>query len=44
MSKKIKTPATCEAQLVVRFVNAKNICPAEIHRQNVEVCGEGAVK
>jgi hypothetical protein len=43
MSKKIKNPATCEAQLVVRIVNAKNIRPVEIHRHNVEGCGEGAV-
>jgi len=28
---------------VARFVNAKNIRPAEIHRKNVEVCGESAV-
>jgi hypothetical protein len=27
---------------MIQFLDAKNVCPAEIHRQVVEVCGEGA--
>jgi hypothetical protein len=30
--------------LVIRFLNAKNVRPAEIHRHIVEVYGEGAMK
>ena len=42
INKKIENPATCEVQSVIRFLNAKNVRPAEIHRQIVEVQGEGA--
>jgi hypothetical protein len=34
---KIENSATCEMQPVIRFLNAKNLHPAEIHRQVVEV-------
>lgn len=30
----------CEVHFVIRFLNAKNISPDEIH-QLVQVCGEG---
>jgi len=41
-NKKIENPNTCEVQSVIRFLNAKNVRPAEIHRQIVEVQDEGA--
>ena len=42
INKKIENPATCEVQsVIIRFLNAKNVRPAEIHRQIVEVQGEG---
>jgi hypothetical protein len=44
MDKSIENPVTCEVQPVIRFLNAKNIRPAEIHRQIVGVYGEGAIK
>jgi hypothetical protein len=37
INKKTKNPATREVQSVIRFLNAKNVRPAEIHRQTVEV-------
>jgi hypothetical protein len=36
-------PADCEVHSVIRFLNAKNICPAKIHHQFVEVYGEGVM-
>jgi hypothetical protein len=44
MNTRIEYPAICEVQLVIRFLNAKNVRPAEIHRHIVEVYGEGAMK
>ena len=35
----IQTPAKCEVRSVIRFLNAKCECPAEIHKQIVAVCG-----
>ena len=43
MFKKIKTPAACEMRSVIRFLNAKNMKPAEIHRQLCDVYGEHAM-
>ena len=43
MFKKIENPAACEMRSVVRFLNAKNIIPAEIHRQLCDVYGEHAM-
>ena len=43
MFKKIENPAACEMQSVIRFLNAKNMKPAEIHRQLFEVYGEHAM-
>ena len=44
INKKIENLATCEVQSVIRILHAKNVRPAEIHRQIVEVHGEGATK
>jgi biotin carboxyl carrier protein len=43
MNKKIENPATCEVQSVIEFLKAKNVLPAEIQGQIVEVCGEGSM-
>jgi hypothetical protein len=40
---KIRNPASCEIRSVIKFLNAKNIRPAEIYRQVCEVCGENAM-
>jgi hypothetical protein len=42
MSKKIENPATCEMRPAICFLNAKNMTPAEIHRQFRDVYGEHA--
>jgi hypothetical protein len=39
----ITDPADCEVRSVIRFSNAKNVRPAETHRQLVEVYGEDVV-
>jgi hypothetical protein len=43
MKTKIQNHATCEVRLTIRFLKAKSVHPAEIYRQIVQVCGEGAV-
>jgi hypothetical protein len=43
MNTKIESPATYETQLVVRFLNSRNVRLAEIYRQNFDVYGIGAV-
>ena len=43
MFKKIENPAACEMRSVIRFLNAKNMTPAEIHRQLCDVYGEHAM-
>lgn len=35
-------PATCEVHSMIQFLDAKNVCPVEVHRQVVEVYDEGA--
>ena len=40
MFKKIQNPAACEMRSVIRFLHAKNMKPAEIHRQICDVYGE----
>jgi hypothetical protein len=40
---KIKNPATCEIGSVIKFLNAKNVCPVEIYQQVCEVYGENAM-
>jgi len=41
--KKIENPAACEMRSVIRFLNAKNMKPAENHRQLCDVYGEHAM-
>jgi len=43
MFKKMENPAACEIRSVIRFLNAKNMTPAEIHRQLCDVYGEHAM-
>ena len=43
MAKPIDNPADCEIRAVIRFLQAKNIQPADIYRQVCEVYGEGAM-
>ena len=43
MAKHIENPANCEIRAVIRFLQAKNIQPANIHRQVCEVYGEGVM-
>jgi len=43
MIKKIEIPAACEMRSVIRFLNAMNMKPAEIHRQLCDVYGEHAM-
>jgi hypothetical protein len=42
MSMKIENPASCEIRSVIKFLNAKNVCTAEIYQKVCEVCGENA--
>jgi len=43
MAKRIENPADCEIRAVIRFLQAKNIQPADIHSQVCEVYREGAM-
>ena len=43
MLKMIERPAHCEIRSVLRFLNARNVKPADIHRQICEVYGENAI-
>jgi len=43
MFKKTENPAACEMRSVIRLLNAKNMTPAEIHRQLSDVYGEHAM-
>jgi hypothetical protein len=43
MFKKIESPATRELRSVIRFLNAKNMKPAEMHRQLCDVYEEHAM-
>ena len=43
MFKKIENSATCEMRSVIHFLNAKNMKPAEIHRQLCDLYGEHAM-
>jgi hypothetical protein len=38
----MENPAACEVRSVIRFLNAKNMKPTEIHRQLCDVYGEHA--
>ncbi|KAJ4448998.1 hypothetical protein ANN_00390 [Periplaneta americana] len=43
MFKVIEHPTDCEMLSVIRFLNARNIKPADIHRQLCEVYGDDAI-
>jgi transposase len=43
MFKKIEMPAACEMRSVIQFLNARNMKPADIHRQLCEAYGEHAM-
>jgi hypothetical protein len=43
MFKKIEKTVACEMRSVIRFLNARNMKPADIHRQLCEVYGEHAM-
>jgi hypothetical protein len=43
MFKKIEKPAACEMRSVIHFLNARNMKPADIHRQLCGVYGEHAM-
>jgi hypothetical protein len=43
MFKTIERPVDCEVRSVIHFLNARNVKPADIHRQICEVYGENAM-
>ncbi|GBL88099.1 hypothetical protein AVEN_133745-1 [Araneus ventricosus] len=43
MFKTIANPTDCKVRSVIRFLNAKNVKPTEIHRQLVEIYGENVM-
>ena len=43
MLKMIERPADCELRSVIRLLNARNVKPADIHRQICELYGENAM-
>jgi len=43
MFKTIEGTADCEIQSVIRFLNARNVLPSEIHHQICQVYGDNAV-
>ncbi|KAJ4431343.1 hypothetical protein ANN_19940 [Periplaneta americana] len=43
MIKVIEHPSDCEMRSVIRFLNARNIKPADIHHQLCEVYGDDAI-
>jgi hypothetical protein len=40
---KIENPASCDIRSVIKFLNAKNVHPAEIYWHICEVYGENAI-
>ena len=44
MNALISTPADCEVRDVIRFLQAENVRPCEIHRRLVAVYGEHVMK
>jgi hypothetical protein len=40
---KVENPASCEIRSAIKFLNAKNISPAEIYRQVCEVYEQNAM-
>ena len=43
MFKTIKGSADCEIRSVIRFLNARNMLPSEIHHQTCHVCGDNVM-
>ena len=43
MFKTIEGAADCEIRSVIRFLNARNVLPSEIHRQICQVYGDNAI-
>ena len=43
MSKTIEGTADCEIRSVIRFLNARNALPSEIHHQICQVYGDNAM-
>jgi len=43
MASKISDPASCEVRSVIRFINAKGVNAAQIHRELIEVYGPGVM-
>jgi len=43
MFKTIEGAANCEIRSVIRFFNAMNVLPSEIHHQICQVCGDNAM-
>ena len=43
MFKTIEGAADCEIRSVIRFLNARNVLPSEIHRQICQVYGDSAM-
>lgn len=43
MFKKIENPASCEIRAVIKFLNARNVKPCDIHRQLKEVYGDNVM-
>ena len=41
--KTIEGAADCEIRSVIRFLNARNVLPSEIHHQICQVCGDNAM-
>jgi hypothetical protein len=40
MAAAIQSPSKCEVRSVIKFLNAKSVGAAEIHKQIFSVCGE----
>ncbi|KFM63861.1 hypothetical protein X975_08668, partial [Stegodyphus mimosarum] len=43
MFKTISSPTDCEIRAVIKFLNARNVKPAEIYQRVTEVYGEYAI-
>ena len=43
MFKKIENAASCEVRAVIKFLNARNVRPCDIHRQLKEVYGDNVM-
>ena len=44
MFKTIEGAADCEIQSVIRFLDARNVLPSEIHHQICQVYGDNAMR